>query len=303
MCETLQGSIRFLNVHIDYIMQVIMNHHNDRVASLALEEAKLINHMIFTKITHLKKLLEGVNYCSEYGRLNTIIDPTIIAILIRNIYETIAMFNLVYIQPKTNDEKLVLYNLWVHAGLSYRQRFKTLATTQENEEKCIEEEEIMIKLETEIKETELYKSLTDDNQKKIKEKLKKKDYKIRFDDKNNVVSLSWQEISNCLELKKNLIESLYTYCSLYAHPSNVSVFQFKDLFGEDSQAFEKLTVYNLKNAFALLSIFIADYIRLFPNVLKTFETLPIERQIILNCWNRLMRGDSKSINAAWKNLG
>jgi len=299
-CETVQVCIDFLNIHLDYFVQVIGS--EDSVNNQSLFDAKLVNQMIFTKIAYLKKSLEGINYSSEFGKLNTIIDPTIIASLIRNMYETIAMFSVVYIQPKTDDEKLILYNLWVHAGLSFRQRFETEATAQENKDKCKEELKIIRELKTEIEKTTLYKSLTEYNKQKIQRKLKEKDYKIRFDKNNNVVNLSWQEISDYFDPERKLLGNIYTYLSLCAHPSNVSVFQFADMFKETSRASEELTIFNLKTAFILLSIFIADYIQLFPKVLKTYETLPIEQQIVLNSWNKLARGDTKSINAAWENL-
>ena len=55
--------------------------------------------------------------------------------------------------------------------------------------------------------------------------------------------------------------------------------------------------------FALLSIFIADYIKLFPEIIETYNGQDIENQILLNFHNQMMRGENQSINDAWKALG
>lgn len=53
----------------------------------------------------------------------------------------------------------------------------------------------------------------------------------------------------------------------------------------------------------LLSIFIADYIHLFPSVIKTFEKQPLINQLVLNGLNKLLRGNNYSINDTYKQLG
>lgn len=87
---------------------------------------------------------------------------------------------------------------------------------------------------------------------------------------------------------------MYTYFSLYAHSSQVSVFQFEHMFGKKDEAFKRLTIGNLRYCFYLMSIYIADYIYLFPQVKDTFEKLSIEKQIVLNAHNRMLRGSDFS---------
>jgi hypothetical protein len=105
-----------------------------------------------------------------------------------------------------------------------------------------------------------------------------------------------------MELNKDIFDNIYTYFSLYSHPSQVAVFQFENMFDMESEAFKTLTTTNLKYCFSLMSVFIADYINLFPQVKKTFEKLEIVEQIAINAHNKMLRGDTYSINEAWKNL-
>lgn len=101
-------------------------------------------------------------------------------------------------------------------------------------------------------------------------------------------------------IKDGLFENIYTYFSLYSHPSNVAVFQFDSMFKKGEEAFLDLTNFNLRTAFMMLSIFIADYISLFPTVIKTFDSFDIKDQIVINFHNTCARNQDYSINDSWK---
>ena len=60
------------------------------------------------------------------------------------------------------------------------------------------------------------------------------------------------------------------------------------------------TNFNLKYFFMLTSIFIADYIELFPQVQNTFESMSIRDQIVIDFYNTSLRGLEFSINEPWK---
>ena len=103
-------------------------------------------------------------------------------------------------------------------------------------------------------------------------------------------------------IKEDMFEHIYTNLSFYSHPSNVAVFQFGDMFEEDKESFLELTNFFLKIAFILFSIFIADYINLFPSVLKTYNSMNIRDQFVINYYNTLTRGNDYSINDSLKYL-
>jgi hypothetical protein len=299
-CKTVDDGIEILGIYAEFFFNAIQNHHDEPVYTKAEAEAKIILQMMLTKTLHLKGVLEGITYKAKDGStLNKIIDPTIVASLIRNIYETTGMFHTIYRNTKSKEEREILYLLWVHAGLKYRQRFTSVVTTKENKDKIEHEQKEMDKIVADIEANTFFKSLDGKNQEKIRERIKKKEYLIEFKDKE-VVFLHWQELTKVMGLKEGLLDTIYTYFSLYSHPSNVAVFQFADMFKKGNEEFPQLTIFNLKNAFFMLSIFIAEYIKLFPTVLKTFEKLDIRDQIVINLYNKLARDDSYSINDSWK---
>lgn len=301
--KTLDDCKALAEIFLEHLWNVLTIHHEDEVFTQAHKDAKIINQMMFTKLLHLNKLLNGVDYTSASGdKLNKIIDPTIIASLVRNVFETTALFNLLFRQTSSEEEQNIIHKLWVIAGLNYRQKFGSVIHEPENQEKLTEEKKQIEDLIESIKTTTKYKSLTNSAQRKIENKINKKDYRITFDANNVKTYNSWQELCDVMELNKDLFEHIYTFFSLYSHPSNVSVFQFETMFDKESETYKSLTTLNFKYCFSFLSVFIADYIHLFPQVKETFEKLSIEKQIAINSLNKMLRGDKFSINDAWKEL-
>lgn len=299
-CKAITDSNDLLDIYAEFLFKTVQNHHEEAVCTQAEADAKLMIQMMLTKVLHLKTAIAGISFTAQDGAtLNKIIDPTIVASLIRNVYETTAMFNLIYRNPKSKEERDILHHLWVHSGLKYRQRFGNAVTTEENKIKQEEEKKSIDKIISEIENSTLFKSLDERNQGKIRTKLKDKDYLMRFEDKE-VLFLHWHELTKVIGIKDGDLDHIYTYFSLYAHPSNVAVFQFADMFKPGEEVFFKILNFNLKIAFFMFSIFIADYIKFFPSVLKTYEEMSLRNQIVINFHNTMARNYDYSINDSWK---
>ena len=81
----------------------------ETVASAEERDTKMINQMMLTKVLHIMDVVKGLNYKSKSGIiLNNIIDPTIVASLTRNIFGTVGMFNLIYKNTVTLDERYIV---------------------------------------------------------------------------------------------------------------------------------------------------------------------------------------------------
>ena len=126
----------------------------------------------------------------------------------------------------------------------------SIISTEENKQKAQEEKQMMDDLAKEIQNTKLYALLPEKNQNKILQKLKDKDYLMKFDN-GEVVFIHWHHLASMMGIKDGLLDQIYTYFSLYSHPSNVSVFQFADMFEKKDPAFVFMTTFNLKNLFIL----------------------------------------------------
>jgi hypothetical protein len=293
---SIEDSKDLLGIFLKFFFKVIKKQPKDEVYSLADKDAIIVFQMIFTKIAHMQQLIEGIAYTDNEGtELNNIIDPTLVASNVRNLYETVAMFNLIYVSTKSEEEKKMLHLMWVHAGLMFRQRFEHAIITEENREKFKKEKQELESIKSEIENLQVFKDLDERNRNKILSKLKEKDYKVTIEE-GSVQFKSWQDLTDVIGFKEGIAGTIYTYFSLYSHPSNVAVFQFREMFGKEDRSFIQITNFNMKNFFFLLGIFTADYIKTFPKVLESFERLELIEQIAINVHNTFARGHEYSIN-------
>lgn len=299
--ETIEDCQKLLDIYLEYYL-LIAQKQLSKAYTRENADAKLINQMVFTKGTHIKKILEGSGFNSVTGSvLSPIIDPTILVSLIRNLYETVCLFHLIYVDSQTDDEKQIRYNLWVVSGLKYRQRFSEQATTSENIQKVEDERNVIDDIENKIYTNPIYTSLPELEQKKLQKFVSDKVYALQFDN-NKVIKLSWQQMAEVMGCKEDFVAHVYTYFSLFAHPSNVAVFNFEAMFRKANEEYKIIVRANMRFCFAMLSIFIADYIKVFPELKDIYEELNLIDQIVLNQYNKLVRGDEYSINDSWTNL-
>jgi hypothetical protein len=301
---TLSVTTQVLQKYCDVYFGVLKRHIDEPVSGHRLAEGKLMLQMIFSKLIHFKKMFEGVGFKGSDGtRLGDIIDPTINAVLVRNFYETVVAFNFIYSHYNEDELKDVVYNLWVISGLKYRQRFAVNLTdgNEEGKHKLGDEKKEIERLTEEIFQTTYFKSLGA-KQGVIQKAIQKKEFKVHMV-KEDVQVLSWTDVHKRLLWKPMFFDTTYNYFSLYAHPSNVSVFQYQDLFDKSTKRAEELSILNLKYIFILGSIFLAEYIKVFPKVLSTFNDLSLLDQIVIDHYNMFGRSHVHTINSSYKFLG
>ena len=301
-CKDISATKDMVNILSECLFKLFNEQSKTTLKNRAESDARIVAQMIFTKTINLNKMMDGFGFTSmDNIKLNKIIDPIIIAVLVRNIFETVGMFNLVYVNPKNEDEKIIHYNLWVIAGLKFRQRFANKITSPENVLKQQQEEATIADMTEVIYNSEVFKNLDESGKKTILNKIKEKDYKVKIDD-NKVLPLSWQDLIPLMGIDENLMGDMYTYFSLYSHPSNVSVFQFSDLFMKSDPHFFRMTTFNVLNAIKLICCFISDYIKVFPDTLDSFNKLPLIYQIAINYHCSFLKKDKSTINDALSSL-
>lgn len=295
MLEDLASHFELLDYFNDCFIQIVINHHHDEVYTQVDADAKMILQMMTTKLTYLKIAMVGAPLMPNSD--STILDPAIIANMVRNIYEMVCLFNIIYIMPNSDEEKELIYKLWVISGLKYRQMHIKITTKDENRIKAADELLEINRLENEILNSTIYLNLDNKSKNLIKNCIDKKEFKIIFDE-NKVKKISWQYPATKFN---EMYSTIYNYFSQYAHPTYISIIQHGQLYenGENGQ----MSFLNLRLALQFFSFFLADYIKAFPNTLNTFNQLPLTQQIALNSFNQGLRGDSYSINDCWKVLG
>lgn len=304
----LATGVEILDIYSNCLLTIIFRHHNDRNTTQREADARLICQMMLTKTLHLKNVLGGIEFTNQEGaRINPIFDPTIAASIVRNTYETVGFFNLLFRHTTEQEQRLVIHCLWYLASLNYRQRFEIPEVgpdggeelqrlANEIQEKAENERRRIQELTAIIERTNLYIGLSQRNKDKIHTMIRGKKFLVDFSG-NNVNLLIWEDMGTTIGNPRGHFNTIYTYFSTYTHPSRISVEQFGLMFDDDQKFYIEMGVFNLKYFFWLSSVFIADYINLFPNVLATFETLAVRDQYVINFFNKFVRGDEFSINS------
>jgi hypothetical protein len=300
--NTIAEKLAQLDIFSNCLMNLVLS--NDEAKDHMEVDAKIILQMILSKVLHIRDAFKGMTYISpeDIILLNGLLDPTIIGVLSRNLFETICAFHLIYINTKSAEERRILHNLWVISGLKYRQKFTEIITTEENKEKAENELREIDRLTEEVKNTEVFQAQGTKGKSKIITRINQKDYKIIFKG-TEVHYLSWQDVTELLLNQNPLFKEMYTYFSLYAHPSYISVLQYSQMFNAETEGNKSMAMFNLRFCLILVSIFLSDYLKLFPVALPVFENFSDVDQIKMNMYNRMIRGNAYSINNSWELLG
>lgn len=301
--KNISDCIKLLDKFISAYLKIVLKHNYDPVLTQAEADSRIAFQMFVTKALGIKKILQGIEYDDGINHLDRIIDPTLLITLIRNMFEALCAFELVYILPDSNDKKLIIYNLYQISGLQYRQRFTYNEMKSEHQSKLELEKKDIDKCIKEIKETELYNALDSKNKSRIDNAIKSKNFQIYIDVNNVVRQYGWGDIPALYGINLSFFKFLYTYFSLNAHPSYISILQFREMFQKENMECIQLSISAMRSCFVFLSICLADYIRLFPQIMDTYNSFSIEDQILLNFHNRLARGEKYSISDKWKLLG
>lgn len=262
-----------------------------------LVNARMINQMMLTKILHLEQSILGVECSAPNGdRLTRIIDPNVIAALVRTMFETVGTFNCVFVQPENEDQKLILHRLWMSASLKRREKFRDLLTTPEQLQMIAEEQQWFDDQMAEIKATQSWKTMPQRDRDIIDKKIKTKEYTIRFQNGRVKPLAGFQEMIKTAGASKVAMIDMYFYLSLNTHPSYMSVSHFFNMFNAEDPQYRYVTKHYLKVAFMLMGMFVVDYIKVFPEMIDNFNTIALRDQCVINFWNTTARPKTYSIN-------
>lgn len=267
---------------------MIYKHHYDDVETQREADARILFQMFFSKALHFKHMLAGVEW-QGHLQLNRLVDPTLLFTLVRNQYECLCVFELINVMPKSDDQKNFLSLMHQISGLKYRQRFVEQATLQDNIKKLRLEsieinEDIRIILSSSV-----YNKLNHKSKERVKEWIKNKEYQLYFKSDEVIQKLGWKDFANKFGMNRDVVDNLYTYLCMNAHPSYSSIMQFRDAFAKINPGFLKLALFASHTFLIFLSIFLVDYMRMFPSVISDFSKLDEDKKMLLTAFNDFFR--------------
>lgn len=138
-CKNTQDISDVLKRYIGAMYLTLRSSHDQNTCSEIDRDAETIAQMVWSKLIHIKRIIDTTCADSRSG-LDTVIDSSIIGCLARNLFEMTATFHMIYRSTKGHDQKKLAYDLWRCSCLEYRQKFAALATSEESKEKLQREE-------------------------------------------------------------------------------------------------------------------------------------------------------------------
>lgn len=294
--KSLEDHIKVSKLLSGIIIELIKKHHFDEIYIEEVHDAKMILQIIHSKLSHILSACNGVTLI-ENG-IKPVIDPSVHVIIGRNIFETVVFFNLLYIFYPTKEEKELVYKLWKLSSFKFRSRFAQFAKSEEAKQVIEEESKAIKDLELEIRSSQIYLNSSPQSIRQIEQAIKKKNFWIYID--NGEINTSYGPQYLCDKMTKDqpVLKEQYTRYSLFTHPSKETVNFFGNIYqNEDSKYFAGA---NLRVTNCLISMFISDYIYLFPACKKTFDEMSKLSQIVCNFYNKQIREEATCINETWK---
>ena len=229
--NTLEDRIDYLDWLIDFYFKVMVALRYVGFKNEFRAEMSLGVQMMFTKAKSFRNLLGGFNHTDGINTLFRLTDHTVLFTLVRTAYEQLCAFEIVNIIPKTQDEQIVMENAYVASGLVNRQKLFTEDALKRNIEVLNEEQCIIEECKNRIHNTELYKSLTEKEQKELDKTIfTKGEYQIVFSQGKYNPHVGWDHVRDYIGLDTDILHGLYKYACNMAHPSYLSVIQFKEAY-------------------------------------------------------------------------
>lgn len=276
---------------LDAYIKVVYRNAENGFNALITYEADLLAQKFFLHCMSLEKLSTPQLYQSSLmQRQFELLDPISVWALLRSQFEAYLAFHHLFVTPTSDEEREIRYKLWVVSGLKYRNRFPATIEAhiqqQERERKQIEE------LIEEIKQTPIYQGLLDEEKKKLKDIIKRKDWKVAFKD-SHAISLSWPQLGQRTEMNQSLFSEIYNYLSIHSHPTYISVLQLGELYATKED--QSLALLGMNLSRFIISFMISDYCKFFVRSVAYFNELPNEYRAFINFYNSTFRGDHHMI--------
>lgn len=238
-----------IEIYKNCLFHLVLAQKEQSDTTSQIADAKIIAQMMFTRLAHIEQVCSGVTFAPKNGSssMNRIIDATVLGLMIRGIFEMTGMFHLAFVSPQTAEEQLILYNLWVISGLSYRQKFIHEDSSPENSVKGAEEKTKITNFTKAITQTSRFQNLSSVNKQKILILVEQKKYSLSFENGRPKIINGFQQTIEHAGLRPRFMREMYNYFSLHAHPTNVLVFQYSEMFRKDDPEFRRITYFLMRN--------------------------------------------------------
>lgn len=294
--ENLKNNIAHLDTMLDFYFKVILNSFNVTFTNQFQAEMSHTVQMMFTKAKSFRVLLDGVSHTAGSESLINLVDHTVLFTIARSAYEQLLSFELVYVIPDTEEKRIVMKNAYIAASAVNRLSIAKSNPSMKNAELGKTDKAIIQECKQIIENTSLYQSLPVEKTNGSITKsefeeivFRKGKYQFVFDNNDNTVkSAGWDNIRNQCNLSSDILNGLYKYLCNMAHPSYMALVQFMNAYTDDNNY--HMCDYSIMVMNIILSVFIMDYMEVFPKTKSVFESQDEDTQFKIRTYCDYLRG-------------
>lgn len=296
MSEELSDQVRYLQLLID-VSNAVIAHSSLQYSKVCIDhDALTLLKMMSSKLSIIKRIVQkpvltfdgilGDNMVSH-----KIIDHVTLYAVIRTLFESLCIYELIYVFPKNNEEKELVYHLYQLAGASDQYSIIQDKEKYQAERAQLEEEKRILKKL--IKGTDLYKE--DANKRILKKCIGDGKFNIWVENGAVVLSQGYRGVIEHVGFNPNYIQGIYKFLCLNSHQTSVAVMQFHEACEVINPEAKQLIVNATRLAINLASVFIVDFIKNQPEQIGVFNALEDHVKYLVDAPNTLFRGRKYSL--------
>ena len=290
--ENLSDKIKYLDFMLDFYHKVICVLNKDTPTLVFREQMSTSLLMMYSKGMALRNLVVSFSNTPKCGFSTNIVDHTILFTLVRTAYEQLCAFELVYIIPDTDEKRKIMENVYVAAGLVNRQKTFSEEMRSQYKEAADEDKRDIDNCRNEIRNTHLFQSLTEKEQKTLEKTVfKEGKYQIVFtEDGKFIPNVSWDEVRKYSRLSTDALYGIYKYACNMTHPSYLGLIQFHDAYKEGGVEIINITA--VVQMIGILSLFIMDYLEEFQEYRYVYMNLDEQSKYMIRAYYECFRDNN-----------
>ncbi len=292
MPESYADRIEHLDYLIEFFFKVIIALGKVRFKSQFRAQMTASLQMMYTKAKSMRELVGGFHQQSGGALVYCQADHTVLFTIVRAAYEQLCAFELICIIPDNEEKRLVMENAYIAAGEVNRLKLFSEESLERNKERVDAVRNEINECRREIKNTELYQSLSAKEQAEFEKSVfRKGEFQIVFNEKGNLKShVGWDEVRNFCRLNTDVLNGVYKYACNMAHPSYLGLIQFNEAYRE--RTIDDLNDTAIMQMISIMSVYIMDFMEVYPEIQYVYKDLDYESQFAIRMYNECFRGDS-----------
>lgn len=292
--ESLSDRIAYLDWMIDYYYRVCIALGKVGFRSHFRAEIGLGVQMMFSKAKSFRQLVDGYSHSDGNMSIDNISDHTVLFTIIRAACEQMCALELICVIPDTEEKKMVMENVYIASGLRGRHKLSSGEEIEKHKTQYEHEKVVISDCITRIHSSSLYKSLTQKEQKIFdKTVLEKCEYQIIFSDDGCKMHVGWDEVRKYVGLETDALHGLYKYACNMAHPSYLSLIQFKD--GFDYPTMLEMRDIATWQLICIMSVYMCDFLRVFPEAKWVYDELEDNEKELADFNCKMLRKEKLTI--------